>query len=100
MSGQLSQEKLFKIILAPVQTEKSTALSQYGQYAFRVKNDATKIDVKRAVEMIFNVTVDVVRICNTHEKVKRFGQIIGRRKGWKKAYVTLGKDQVIKFAGA
>jgi large subunit ribosomal protein L23 len=97
--NQLSDEKLFSILIAPRQTEKSASLEVNRQYVFRVKNDATKPEIKMAVEKMLSVTVESVRVCNVKSKSKRFGQFIGQRKGWKKAYVMLAKEQVLKFTG-
>lgn len=77
-------------------TEKGTALrEQRNQYHFEVQRDATKIDVKRAVEKIFSVKVASVRTQQIHGKVRRQGRFMGRRSDWKKAIVTLKPDQKI-----
>ncbi|MBP6564364.1 MAG: 50S ribosomal protein L23, partial [Burkholderiales bacterium] len=65
---------------------------------FRVAPDATKPEVKAAVELMFKVQVDSVQISNVHGKEKRFGRFIGRRRGWKKAYVCLKPGQELNFA--
>lgn len=100
MISQIKDEKLFLTLLAPRVTEKSTRLELHRQYVFRVKNDANKLEIKKAVEKLFNVLVDSVRVCYVQGKVKRFGQITGKRKGWKKAYVMLKEGHTIKFSGA
>lgn len=98
--NQITEEKLFKILLAPRVTEKGTRLEMDRQYVFRVASNTTKQKIKAAVEKLFNVKVDTVRICNVRGKVRRFGAITGKRKGWKKAYVSLAEGHTIKFAGA
>ncbi|MEW5807261.1 MAG: 50S ribosomal protein L23 [Acidobacteriota bacterium] len=88
-----------QIILKPLITEKSTILKEErGQYCFEVARYANKNDVKRAVEQLFNVKVESVRISNVVGKVKRMGRSIGRRRDWKKAYVKLkAGEKTIEF---
>jgi large subunit ribosomal protein L23 len=79
-----------EIIIEPLITEKSTILKEESRvYCFKVANDATKVDVKTAVEHIFKVDVDSVRIANYKGKMKRLGRNIGKRADWKKAWVKL-----------
>jgi large subunit ribosomal protein L23 len=79
-------------------TEKgSIQRSQANQYAFEVDSDANKIEIKRAVEAIFKVKVTDVRTQVMHGKVKRLGRSAGRRPDWKRAIVTLAKDQTIEL---
>lgn len=79
-----------EIIIEPLITEKSTLLKdQQKVYCFLVKKEATKVDVKRAIEVIFKVEVDKVRLANFKGKIKRLGRNIGKRPDWKKAWVTL-----------
>ncbi len=92
-----AEERLLKVLQSPVISEKSTRIGVDRQYVFKVIADATKIEIKKAVELLFKVKVMAVRICNTKSKAKKFGQIEGRRKGWKKAYVTLKEEQTIDF---
>jgi large subunit ribosomal protein L23 len=92
----MREERLLTIIRAPHMTEKAVALT--GQYAFKVISDATKPEVKAAVESVFNVKVKGVRISNVKSKTKRFKQIPGVKKGWKKAYVSLEAGQKIELA--
>ncbi|WP_041185989.1 50S ribosomal protein L23 [Candidatus Kinetoplastidibacterium galati] len=95
----MSAERLMQVILAPVVTEKTTNIAdKYRQVAFRVLPDATKIEVKAAVELLFNVKVDSVSIFNKKGKVKRFGRFIGHRRNEKKAYVSLSDGHEINFA--
>lgn len=90
----MNQERLMQIILAPVVSEKSTLMAdKWQQAAFRVVNDATKQEVKAAVELLFGVKVQDVSTVVVKGKIKRFGRITGSRKGWKKAYVSLTPGQ-------
>lgn len=92
----MNQERLIQIIRDPIVSEKSTIVTnKYQQSVFRVASDATKIEVKAAVEMLFDVKVQNVNIVNVKGKKKRFGRIFGRRKDWKKAYVSLMPGQTI-----
>jgi len=68
-----------------------------NQYIFEVARDATKIDIKRAIETVFSVKVEQVRTQQLHGKVRRTGRFVGRRSDWKKAIVTLGPDQKIEL---
>ena len=95
----MNQERLTQVILAPVVSEKSTLVADKNeQVVFKVATDATKPEVKAAVELLFNVKVDSVQILNVKGKVKRFGRFIGRRSDWKKAYVCLTPGQEIDFS--
>jgi large subunit ribosomal protein L23 len=97
----MNQERLMQVILAPVVSEKSTLVADKNeQVVFKVVTDATKPEVKAAVELLFNVKVDSVNILNVKGKVKRFGRFTGRRKDWKKAYVCLVPGQEIDFSTA
>lgn len=94
----ISQERLYQVLLAPQISEKATALAdKHEQVIFRVATDATKPEVKAAVEALFKVEVRSVQIANVKGKVKRFGRMTGRRKGWKKAFVCLKAGQEINF---
>lgn len=93
-------ERLLQVLLAPQISEKSTLLAdKHDQVIFKVARDATKPEVKAAVELLFKVDVEGVRIANVKGKVKRFGRFIGRRDHWKKAYVSLKAGQEIDFTG-
>ncbi|HQU87392.1 MAG TPA: 50S ribosomal protein L23 [Denitromonas sp.] len=97
--SQLKQERLLKVLLAPQISEKATYIADKNeQVVFRVVSDATKPEVKAAVESLFNVKVKSVQTTNVKGKVKRFGKITGQRKGWKKAFVCLQPGQEINFA--
>jgi large subunit ribosomal protein L23 len=96
----MKQERLLKIILAPHMSEKAViGAEKRREYAFEVASDASKPEVKEAIELLFKTQVQAVRIVNVKTKPKRFGQIMGRSKAWKKAYVTLQAGQEISFAG-
>ena len=96
---KFAQERLMTVLLAPVVSEKGTFVAdKHEQVIFRVAQDATKPEVKAAVELMFKVQVDSVQISNVHGKEKRFGRFVGRRRGWKKAYVCLKPGQEINFA--
>jgi large subunit ribosomal protein L23 len=93
------QERLMTVLLAPIVSEKATLVAdKHDQVVFRVAQDATKPEVKAAVELMFKVQVDSVQISNVRGKEKRFGRFIGRRRHWKKAYVCLKPGQEINFA--
>ena len=88
-----------QLILAPVISEKSTYVAdKHNQVIFRVAADATKPEIKAAIELLFKVQVDSVKVVNVGGKIKRFGQHIGRRRHWKKAYVCLKAGQEINCA--
>ena len=92
-------ERLMTVLLAPVVSEKGTFIAdKYEQVVFRVMQNATKPEVKAAVELMFKVEVESVQIANVKGKKKRFGTHMGRRKNWKKAYVSLKPGQEINFA--
>lgn len=97
----MNQERLMQIILAPVVSEKSTLVAEkWQQAAFRVTSDATKQEVKAAVELLFGVKVLGVTTVNVKGKVKRFGRVTGARKAWKKAYVSLVPGQELDLEAA
>ena len=93
------EERLMQVLLAPQISEKATYIpNKNQQVVFRVASDATKPEVKAAVELLFKVEVKAVQVANVKGKEKRFSKMIGRRKGWKKAYVCLKPGQEINFA--
>jgi large subunit ribosomal protein L23 len=92
---KLTQERMFDLIRAPVITEKSTMASEHNQVTFRVPLDATKPEIKAAVEGLFNVQVTAVNTLIQKGKTKRFRGIKGRRSDVKKAVVTLAPGQSI-----
>lgn len=101
MTGsKISSERVMKILLAPHITEKGAIVGEASnQYVFRVATDASKPEIKQAVEKLFNVSVDTVRVLNAKGKTKRSGAGMGKRKDWKKAYVRVQEGQTIEFAG-
>ncbi len=102
----LNPERLMKVLLAPIISEKSTMVGEkHNQYVFRVLDDATKPEIKAAVELLFSkkdskIAVIGVRISNVRGKNKKVGKIQGRRRHWKKAYVSLQSGQDINFQSA
>lgn len=93
-------ERLHQIILAPVISEKATRVAEKrNQAVFKVLRDAQKPEIKEAVEKLFSVKVTSVSTLNVKGKTKRFGQTVGKRSDWKKAYVTLAEGQEIDFVG-
>lgn len=99
MPARYSSERLMTLLLAPVVSEKGTFVAdKHNQVVFRVPQDATKPEVKAAVELMFKVSVDAVQMANVKGKKKRFGAHAGRRRNWKKAYVSLKAGQEINFA--
>ena len=96
-----SNERLAAVVIAPHVSEKSARIAGEGnQYVFRVRTDATKPEIRAAVEKMFEVKVDTVRVVNVAGKEKRFGRSPGRRQDWKKAYVRLVAGQQIELGGA
>lgn len=97
----MSHERLLKVILSPHISEKATiGAEKRNEYVFEVAVCATKPEVKDAVEQLFNTKVKAVRIVNVRPKQKTFKGIVGNRKGWKKAYVTLQADQKLDIMEA
>lgn len=95
---QYTSERLLQVLLAPQISEKSTYVAdKQDQVIFKVARDATKPEIKAAVEMLFKVEVQSVQVLNVKGKTKRFGRFIGRRDHWKKAYVCLKPGQEIDF---
>lgn len=90
---------LSQVLLSPIVSEKSTiATEKNNHFVFRVQKMATKIEIKEAVEIMFDVQVEAVKVLNVKGKVKRFGGVLGKRSGWKKAYVNLKSGQDIDFS--
>lgn len=89
---------IYDVVKRPIISEKSTALAEVaGRYAFEVAHQANKLEIKDAVQRLFNVKVREVRTMMMHGKVKRSGQFFGKRPNWKKAIVTLAEGQKIDF---
>lgn len=96
----MNRERLMKMLLSPLVSEKTTlAADANRQYTFRVATDATKREIGKAVEIMFEVDVDRVQVLNIKGKKKRFGQRLGKRKDWRKAYVRLKAGHEIDFGG-
>jgi large subunit ribosomal protein L23 len=94
----VNREQLMSVLIAPHVTEKSSlAMQNHNQYTFRVRRDATKIDIRKAVELMFDVKVAGVQVVNEAGKTRRFGKIAGRTQDWKKAYVSLVAGQTIDY---
>lgn len=94
----MNQERLMNVLLSPVISEKAARAGESGnQYVFKVAMDATKPEVSKAVELLFDVKVTNVQILNQRGKMKRFGQTWGKRSNSKKAYVRLAEGQDIDF---
>ena len=92
----MTPERIMQVLKAPHVSEKSARLSELeNQYVFEVTQDATKADVKAAVEKMFNVKVERVTVLNVKGKTKGFKGRKGTRGNWRKAYVSLGEGQSI-----
>lgn len=101
MRSVARQERLMQVIVGPHISEKSTQLAdKANQVVFKVRPDATKAEVKQAVEVLFEVSVTSVTTARIKGKSKRFGSLQGRRSDWKKAYVRLAEGQDIDFMEA
>ena len=98
----MNKERLMKVLLSPIVSEKSAmAADRANQFGFKVASDATKPEIAKAVELMFDVKVEQVRVVNIKGKNKRFGATQGKRKGSRKAYVRLAAGSDIDFgAGA
>ncbi len=95
----MNTERLMKVILAPLISEKGNRVAEKNrQVVFKVMPCAKKPEIKAAVELMFEVKVDAVRVLNVGGKKKRSGQILGQRKSWRKAYVSLQEGHDINFA--
>lgn len=96
----MNKNRLYEVLLAPRVTEKATRVGETAnQYVFRVVPDANKAEVASAVEMLFEVNVESVRIVNVRGKNKTFRMRPGKRSDWKKAYVRVQEGQVIDLLG-
>jgi large subunit ribosomal protein L23 len=96
----VNQERITEVLLAPHVSEKGTIMAdKLRQHVFRVSRDAGKLEIKQAVEKLFNVKVESVRVVNTQGKNKAFQRQLGRRSDWKKAYVRLAEGHDITFEG-
>jgi large subunit ribosomal protein L23 len=94
----MNAERLLQVILAPVVTEKATFVAEKNQQVvFRVVANATKPEIKAAVELLFKVEVESVQVLNQKGKQKRFGRFMGARRNERKAYVSLKDGQELDF---
>ena len=97
----MNQERLMKVLVGPIVSEKSTMIGEkHNQYSFVVVPDAKKSEVKAAVELLFKVQVSSVQILNLKGKQKRFGRVMGKRNDVRKAYVSLAKDSSRRLPAA
>lgn len=101
MSASQNRERLLTVIKGPHVSEKtSIAAELHNQVVFKVRTDATKQEIRQAVELLFEVSVDEVQVINCRGKIKRHGRSWGQRAAWKKAYVKLAEGSHIDFVGA
>jgi len=92
----MKQERIYQVVFGPHVTEKTVNISEIANIqAFKVSVDATKLEIKKAIEQLFEVKVDTVRTVKVKGKQKNFGRRAGKRKDWKKAYVKLADGQAI-----
>ena len=96
MSNAAHQERLMTVIRGPHVSEKSHRVAEMNQVVLKVRTDATKKEIRQAVELLFEVEVDNVTVVNVQGKKKRFGMTRGRRNDWKKAYVSLAEGSQIE----
>ena len=100
MSLKFTEARLAQVLVAPIVSEKGTSVSEkHNQVLFKVLRDATKPEIKAAVELLFKVDVVGVSVVNQKGKTKRFGGRIGRRDHARKAYVSLKAGQELNFSG-
>ncbi len=101
MSASHHEERLMTVLKGPHVSEKSSIAAElYNQVVFRVRTDATKAEIRQAVELLFEVSVDDVQVVNCRGKIKKHGMNWGQRAAWKKAYVKLAEGSHIDFLGA
>ena len=95
----MAEKELYHTIVRPLLTERSTILKEkFNQYLFETHLNSTKPEIKKAVEALFGVKVQDVRVARVHGKLKRQGRYVGRRPDWKKAYVVLKQgEKMIEF---
>ena len=97
----MNQERIYQVLLGPHISEKATVVAEkHRQFVFRVRPDANKLEIKAAIEKLFNVKVESVNTTITKGKSKRFGRNLGRRSDLKKAYVALKEGFDLDFSGA
>jgi large subunit ribosomal protein L23 len=96
----MNKDRLYKVLLAPRVTEKTARIGdESNQYVFKVASDANKTEIRAAVEALFEVTVEAVRVVNVKGKSKMFKTRPGKRSNWKKAYVRVQEGQTLDFLG-
>jgi len=100
MSKASHQERLMTVIRGPHLSEKSHIAAEHNQVVLKVRKDATKAEIRQAVELLFEVEVANVTVLNVKGKAKRFGANRGQRSDWKKAYVRLAEGSQLDFLGA
>ena len=100
MSKASHQERLMTVIQGPHLSEKSHVAAEHNQVVLKVRKDATKAEIRQAVELLFEVEVANVTVLNVKGKAKRFGASRGQRSDWKKAYVRLAEGSQLDFLGA
>jgi len=100
MSKASHQERLMTVVRGPHLSEKSHFAAEHNQVVLKVRKDATKAEIRQAVELLFEVEVDNVTVLNVKGKAKRFGATRGKRSDWKKAYVRLAEGSQLDFLGA
>jgi large subunit ribosomal protein L23 len=97
---KFNEGRLAQVLVAPIISEKATRVGEkHNQVLFKVLQDATKLEIKAAVELMFKVEVAAVNVVNQKGKQKRFGGRIGRRDHVRKAYVSLKPGQELNFSG-
>ena len=97
----MNAERMHQVLLRPVVSEKSTNAAEANrQVVFEVLENATKAEVREAVEKLFDVSVTAIQVLNVRGKIKRFGKTPGKRNNWKKAYVRLAVGDDIDFLGS
>lgn len=94
----MNTKSIYDIIRSPIITEKSTAAGELNKYIFKVQNDSTKNQIKKAIELIFNVKVAKVNTLNVLGKTKRFKGRLGKRNDYKKAIVSTANNQIIDIS--
>ena len=97
MSQAAHQERLMTVIRGPHLSEKAHFAAENNQVVLKVRKDATKAEIRQAVELLFEVQVDDVTVVNVKGKAKRFGMTRGQRSDWKKAYVRLAEGNALDF---
>ncbi|MEY4283406.1 MAG: 50S ribosomal protein L23 [Betaproteobacteria bacterium] len=97
---RFDEGRLMQVLVSPIVSEKATMVAEKtNAVTFKVLQDATKPEIKAAVELLFNVQVKAVSVVNTKGKTKRFGRSVGRRDHVRKAYVTLQPGQELNLSG-